>query len=281
VVNEVLNEAVRQRQTSEGLTPAARGGSGRRRGLAAMALVVTIMAPLAALSPPAGAMFEFPALPDEDSGDDLFDGGDLEVETEGDPAPGFGLGDGFVEESGDRGPLFAVPAGCPPAELATVVFEGEAIEVDDRAAWFEVRQVRAGESEPFTTDGLLEIRYGLDVQYIEVGDSYLVGAQLEPLLGLLYSQISEPSPLFGGDEIVGLAEIDLDCPEFADPVRTLGTDGAVVPTSVVKPLVESRGQLLAALVLPFVVVFSVLFTLAAFGTALKGVLRGLRGPSGR
>ncbi len=203
---------------------------------------------------------------------------EIEVETEG----------GSIEAipetgviSDDRSPLSAVPPGCPPPELAAVVFEGEVIDTDDRTARFTVAQVRAGDADDFVDDGLIEVRYGLEVQYLETGGTYLVGAQLEPLLGLLYSRVTEPAPLFGGDDVIGLAEIDLDCPEFIDPVSTLQPDGAVVATSVVQPLFEHRGQVLAAAILPFAVVFAVLFLLAAFATSLKGMLTGLRTRSGR
>ncbi len=203
---------------------------------------------------------------------------EIEVETQGGSIGAVG-DPGVIGD--DRGPLSSVPPGCPPPELAAVVFQGEVIETDDRSARFTVAQVRAGDADDFVDDGLIEVRYGLEVQYLETGETYLVGAQLEPLLGLLYSRVSEPALLFGGDDVIGLAEIDLDCPEFVDPIRTLQPDGDVVATSVVQPLFEHRGQVLAAAVLPFVVVFAVLFLLAAFATSLKGMLRGLRTRSGR
>lgn len=214
--------------------------------------------------------------------EDPFAAGEVEVETSG--------GDLAVGPQADplidgRGPLSAVPAGCPMPELAAVVFEGEVIETDDRSARFAVTQVRAGDLDELAAgvvdDGVLEVRYGLEVQYIDTGETYLVGAQFEPLLGLLYSRVSEPAPLFGGDDVVGLAEIDLDCPEFVDPVRTLWPDGSVVATSVVQPLFDNRNQVLAAAILPFVVVFAVLFVLAAFATSLRGMLRGLAARSRR
>ena len=216
--------------------------------------------------------------------EDPFAAGEVEVEIEtsgGDLAVG-PQADSLID---GRGPLSAVPAGCPMPELAAVVFEGEVIETDDRSARFAVTQVRAGDLDELAAgvadDGVLEVRYGLEVQYIDTGETYLVGAQFEPLLGLLYSRVAEPAPLFGGDDVVGLAEIDLDCPEFVDPVRTLWPDGSVVATSVVQPLFDNRNQVLAAAILPFVVVFAVLFVLAAFATSLRGMLRGLAARSRR
>ena len=214
--------------------------------------------------------------------DDPFAFGEIEVETSGgEPAVGPHT-DPLVD---GRGPLYGVPAGCPAPELAAVVFEGEVIDTDDRSARFAVSQVRAGDLDELdggvVDDGVLEVRYGLEVQYIDTGATYLVGAQFEPLLGLLYSRVAEPAPMFGGDDVVGLAEIDLDCPEFVDPVRTLWPDGSVVATSVVQPLFDHRGQVLTAAVLPFVVVFTVLFVLAAFATSLRGMFRGLAARSRR
>lgn len=192
---------------------------------------------------------------------------EIEVSTQG--------GDTSVE-SGERPPLIEVPPGCALAELPYVVFEGRVLDRDNRTARFEVVNIRVGEVSDFAIADLIDIRYGLDVQYLDDGENYLVGAALEPSLGLLYSRVSDPAPDFGGDQIVGLAEPDVDCPVIADPIRTLQPDGAPVETSVLRPLTQARSQVFWALVLPLLIASGVLFVIATFRIGVTEVLRAAR-----
>ncbi len=70
------------------------------------------------------------------------------------------------------------------------------------------------------------MRYGLDVEYLEIGTEYLVSARRDPVIGLLASKIRDPAPLLGGDDVVGVAESDVECPRFEDPIRTFLPDGS-------------------------------------------------------
>ena len=87
------------------------------------------------------------------------------------------------------------------------------------------------------------MRYGIDVEYLEVGTAYLVSARRDPVIGLLASKIREPAPLLGGDDVVGVAESDVECPRLDDPIRTLLPDGSSIDSAVLAPLGEHRTQL--------------------------------------
>jgi hypothetical protein len=198
---------------------------------------------------------------------DDVDPADEEVEVTG--------GDGVVTTEFQRVPLVPVPPGCEQVPLPHVVFVGAVVDSDYRTARFEIGQVRAGDPAPFAVDSVIDVRYGLDVQYLDVGSEYLVATSPDPVLGLLVSRIREPAPNFGGDDIVGLAEADVECPELDDPIRTMMVDGTPIKTSVLAPLLDQRGRLLGALVIPFAAVFAVVFLLAMLRLGVDGVARGI------
>lgn len=201
--------------------------------------------------------------------------GDPEPPSEGGAAPD------VDDEGSDRVSLVPVPPGCPAPELPDVVFVGTVVERDYRTVRFLVGTVRAGSPTPFAVDGRIDVRYGLDAQYLDVGAEYLVSARRDPLLGVLASRLRDPAPEFGGDDIVGLEDADRRCPEAEDPVRTLFVDGTVVPTSVLAPILESRTQVLGAVLLPVGVAFGLIFLLAMLRLGVSGVARGVRSASRR
>lgn len=199
-------------------------------------------------------------------------GTDAEVTTTGDDAPG-----GSLSTSGsERVPLVDVPPGCVGPDLPDIVFVGTVVERDFRTARFRILQVRAGDAEEFAVGGLIDVRYGLDVQFLDVGVEHLVSAQRDPLIGVLSSRLRDPAPAFGGDDVVGIDGADVECPEFDDPVRTLFPDGSEVPTSVFAPMFADRSALLTALAIPVGVAFALIFVLAMLRLGVSGVVRGVR-----
>jgi hypothetical protein len=189
------------------------------------------------------------------------------------PAPGAAAPGG--EPSDEEMRLVPVPPGCVAPPLPDVVFAGTLVDRDFRTGRFEIDQVRAGDVTPFAAGDLIDVRYGLDAQYLEVGESYVVSASREPVLGVLVSQISAPAPDFGGDDVVGVTESDVECPLYEDPVRTLRPDGTSVESGVLNPLFEERRQLLGALVVPIGVAFGVVFALALLRHLINGLVRGV------
>lgn len=178
-------------------------------------------------------------------------------------------------------PLVPIPEGCASPASPHVVFVGEVVGRDYRTIRFEIDQVRAGDPAPFGfDDDRIDIRYGLDAQYLDDGETYLVSAVVHPDLGLLTSKVTDPIDDFGGDEVIGVSETDVDCPEFDDPMRTLHVDGRSIEASLLQPFFDARVRILGAILLPVAVAFGAIFALATFRLSLTGLVNAVR-PSRR
>jgi hypothetical protein len=212
------------------------------------------------------------------------DPADVPADAEDDSTRGEQSGSGNIDldirpaasEGPARTPLIRTPVGCEAPELPDLVFVGTVVDQDFRTARFRIQQVRAGEASRFAAGRLVDVRFGLDVQFLELGEQYLVSARQDPLIGVLYSRVTELSPNFGGDDIVGIAETDLDCPTIEDSIRTILPDGSAVETTVFGPFFESRSRLLGAVVLPFAIAFGLIFLLAMLRVSVSGVAQGAR-----
>lgn len=171
--------------------------------------------------------------------------------------------------------LIPIPAGCDSPAPAQVVFVGQLVDVGERdgMARFELRQIRDGETGGRERSNLLDIRYGDDIRFLDVGNQYLVGAGLDEE-GNLMSKAREEEPLFGGNDIVDVGETDVDCPLLEDPVRTLTVTGRDVETGVLSPLTRSSNRLLRAILLPAAVGVGAIVALAAVRWILTGLFRG-------
>lgn len=168
-------------------------------------------------------------------------------------------------------PLIPVLTGCSAPQMPHIVFVGEVVDRDYRTVRFEIEQIRSGRSAPFASDGKIDVRFGLDAQYLNDGGTYLVSGVVDPDLGLLVSRASEPIENFGGDEVIGVSETDVNCPVFEDPMRTLHLDGTPVSTSVIKPFFDAKVRIISALVLPLALAFGAIFVLAMFRLSLSGL----------
>lgn len=179
-----------------------------------------------------------------------------------------------AERQRERAPLVAVPVGCDAPELPAVVFEGAVVQRDFRTVRWEIIEVRAGDPEAFTRGQLVDVRFGLDGQFLEVGDRYLVAARRDPFLGVLVSRVAPPNEVFGGADVVGLAPAAPECPLVADPARTLNVDGSPIATAVLSTLTAEPGRLAAAALLPSGIVVLVLCVLAVARLTLTSRGRG-------
>ena len=121
--------------------------------------------------------------------------------------------------------LIPVPAGCAAPAVEQAVFMGTLVVHDAATARFIVGRVRSGSVEGFAVDGLIDVRYGDEVRFLDVGTTYIVGAAVDPEAGVLSSKVTQPAALFGGSEVAGVDASDLRCPVVDDPVRTLMIDG--------------------------------------------------------
>lgn len=173
-------------------------------------------------------------------------------------------------------PLVPVPLGCAAPDSPDVVFLGEVAATDDRTVRFTDVTVRAGELGSFDRGGLVDVRFGYDAQYLDPGERFLVGAEIDPDIGILVSKLA-PEPInFAGDEIIGVSEDDVICPDFEDPILTLTPIGMEVETGLLDNLVEDRTRLAATVVVPFAIVVAVIFLLALLRVSAAGFLRSLR-----
>jgi hypothetical protein len=172
-------------------------------------------------------------------------------------------------------PLVPVPEGCTAPPLPHIVFVGKVAERDFRSVRFEVEQIRAGQAAPFASGDEIDVRYGLDAQYLDDGERYLVSAPIDPDLGILVSRVTPVVANFGGDEVIGVSESDVSCPAFEDPLRTLHLDGTPIEADPMQPFLRSRVRLLGAVLVPIGVAAGVIFLLATFRLSIGGLYRSV------
>lgn len=151
-----------------------------------------------------------------------------------------------------------IPQGCPPRPQASAVFVGQLVEADPVTAVFSVTQIRAGSLEGHQQGARVEVRYGTDVKYLDVGGSYIVGVAVDPVSGRLASSVRDSADVFGGAEIAGS---NTRCPEFEVAARTLTMDAQAVPAGLFTGFFDQPWRIVLALVVPPVIV--VLALLAA------------------
>ncbi len=172
-------------------------------------------------------------------------------------------------------PLVPVPVGCSAPLMPHIVFVGTVVNRDYRTVRFEIEQIRSGRSDPFASGNLIDVRFGQDAQYLKDGATFLVSAVVDPDLGLLVSRATPPIENFGGDEVIGVSETDVNCPLFEDPMRTLHLDGTPVGGSFLKPFLDAKMRIFGAMLIPLGVAVGVIFLLAMFRLSVAALVRGI------
>ncbi|WP_395152874.1 hypothetical protein [Ilumatobacter sp.] len=171
--------------------------------------------------------------------------------------------------------LIPIPPGCIAPDAADVAFVGKAVAKDFEKVRFEIVQLRAGSASGYAIDGLIDVLYLEDAKFFDVDEEYLVGARFDSGLGGLFSNVRPPEPLFGGNDVIGLNDTDIECPVIDDPVRTLRPDGASVDSGVVTPLFRDKRLLLATLGVPIAIAFAVIIGLVllrnVWGLVIKSI----------
>lgn len=173
-------------------------------------------------------------------------------------------------------PNTTIPAGCELPTPVQATFVGRLSVTDRRTGRFEVRQVRGGSLEGYSVNGLVDVDYGDDIRFLEIGTDYVVAAGVDAESGRLVSKVRDPEPLFGGNQVIGIEERPLDCPVVEDAVRTLLTDGTSVESGVLAPLSSDGNGLLRAMLLPAAWVFGGLLGLAMWANAVRILARRFR-----
>lgn len=176
-------------------------------------------------------------------------------------------------------PLVPVPPGCPTPDPADVAFVGEVVDkdgfIEKGTVRFAIVQIRAGDASPYSAQGLIDVRYGPDSKYLDIGEQYFVGAAVDSATGQLASTLEADPLLFGGDAVIGVDDNELECPDLDDPVQTLNVDGTEVETGLLAPLFDDRRLLLATIGVPAAIVGAVLIALVLLRKLLDLGLAGV------
>ncbi len=159
-----------------------------------------------------------------------------------------------------------VPEGCALPPVAQAVFVGTVTSLDPVAAVFTVTQVRAGTLDGYINTNSVEVRYGRDVKYLHKNKRYIVGVSLDSVTLKLSSTIRDSHELFGGAEVVGS---NTRCPKFDAAARTLHDDGTSIDSGLFVTIFDQPAQLIAALVLPTLLVFLALLALVWFRRGIR------------
>ncbi len=159
-----------------------------------------------------------------------------------------------------------VPEGCALPLVAQAVFIGAVASLDPVAAVFTVTQVRAGTLDGYINGNSVEVRYGRDVKYLKKNKTYIVGVALDSVTSKLSSTVRDSNELFGGAEVVGS---NTRCPKFEAAARTLHNDGSSIDSGLFVTIFDQPARLLAALVLPTLLVILALLALVWFRRGMR------------
>ena len=159
-----------------------------------------------------------------------------------------------------------VPEGCALPLVAQAVFIGAVASLDPVAVVFSVTQVRAGTLDGYINGDSVEVRYGRDVKYLKKNQTYIVGVALDSVTLKLSSTIRDSNELFGGAEVAGS---NVRCPKFDAAARTLHSDGTSIDSGLFVTIFDQPVRLLAALVLPTLLVFLALLALVWFRRGMR------------
>ena len=159
-----------------------------------------------------------------------------------------------------------VPEGCALPLVAQAVFIGTVASLDPVAAVFTVTQVRAGTLDGYINGNSVEVRYGRDVKYLKKNTTYIVGVALDSVTSKLSSTVRDSNELFGGAEVVGS---NTRCPKFEATARTLHNDGSSIDSGLFVTIFDQPARLLAALVLPTLLVILGLLALVWFRRGMR------------
>ena len=154
-----------------------------------------------------------------------------------------------------------LPEGCALPPQALAVFVGTVVSVDPANAVFSVKEIRAGSLEGYQENTTVNVRYGSDVKFLDVGTSYIVGVAPDPISSRLSSTVKDSADLFGGAEIAGS---QTRCPVFEEAARTLTIDGRSINAGLFSQLFSEPWRIALAFLLPPLLVLVALFGVVWF-----------------
>ena len=126
-----------------------------------------------------------------------------------------------------------IPEGCFAQTLPQVVFVGRVEKVGDVSVSYSISKTITGDASGYVSgDGRIEVQYGTDGKFLDVGTTYIVGAVTDPFLPILVSKVRPETSTLSGN--VGQTNTGDACPSFEDAVITLHEDGTAVDTGVLR-----------------------------------------------
>jgi hypothetical protein len=167
----------------------------------------------------------------------------------------------------------ALPAGCPLPPAAHAVFTGRLTAHDTVTARFAVVEVLSGSLDGFEAGGAVDVLFNDDIRFLEIGAEYLVSAGIDDASGKLLSRARVVPPMFGGDEVVGVNDRDVECPTYLDPLVSKMSDGTSIDTGVLSPMLSDKKAILGAFLKPMAVAFGVLVLMVMTKRSLWWSLR--------
>lgn len=164
-----------------------------------------------------------------------------------------------------------LPVGCVPPLPPQAVFSGTLVAHDSRTARFQVDEVRSGSLQGWRAGALVDVDFFDDIRFLQIGEQYVVAVEVDLETGRLESKVKPVARLFGGDQVVGVDDPDVVCPESVDPVITRMIDGTSIETGILTPLIGEKRDILWSFARPALIVVAVLVALVLLKHAILGI----------
>ncbi len=168
-----------------------------------------------------------------------------------------------------------IPEGCFAQTLPQVVFVGRVEKVGDVSVSYSISKTITGDASGYVSgDGRIEVQYGTDGKFLDVGTTYIVGAVTDPFLPILVSKVRPETSTLSGN--VGQTNTGDACPSFEDAVITLHEDGTAVDTGVFRPLARNKFLIAFVLVASVAIAFGGLVAVVIMQRTRRGIARTMR-----
>ena len=168
-----------------------------------------------------------------------------------------------------------IPEGCFAQTLPQVVFVGRVEKVGDVSVSYSISKTITGDASGYVSgDGRIEVQYGTDGKFLDVGSTYIVGAVTDPFLPILVSKVRPETSTLSGN--VGQTNTGDACPSFEDAVITLHEDGTSVDTGVLRPLMKHKLLIALVLLASLAIAFGGLATVVIMQRTKRGIARTMK-----
>ena len=155
------------------------------------------------------------------------------------------------------------------------MFIGKVTNVADESVSFAIQKTITGDASSYVTgDGTVEVQYGTDAKFVDVGKTYIVGAVTDPFLPILVSKLRATTTTLSAE--LGQTNTGDACPTFEDAIITLNENGTSVDTGVLRPLRENKLLVIAALVLSVALAIGGLVAVVVMQRTRRGIARTMR-----